>query len=1103
MIKEERLNNRKIAKRLAFNCERLLCSKKTMRDIFEISFYHKDFTLFNVCKSGVVKDITYGEVRNQVERFANHFQKTIGEDSKYVGLLLENCPEWVSSFYGLLMAGYIPVLLSTAASNEENLEILEQLHSKFVVSNKDIAINTINPFEISEERTISIDNLKWEDGVVLVTSGTSGKSKIYLYTGKELSNQILEVPKIIKKNPNVRSTYKGYLKQFLILPLYHIFGFTATFLWFSFYNVTFVLPESLAADKVKEAALLAHPTHLLAVPLFWELIAKKITRAVKEKDATEKFEKALKFSIKIQKNAGKTGKNFVKNHLFKKYLDMILGRSIGFCVTGGTAVSEDTLRIMNGLGYPLVNGYGSTEIGISSFTNTKKIKDRLLTSIGKPFDNYKYEISKDKELLVTTESGYHSVFVDGEFIERKVNEPIHTSDLCDDEFNKFYIRGRLDELYIARNGENYSLPRIESCIKANYANDIVCANLNDKLVLLLSYDKNIPQNIIKKDLSDIIHNENFIKYSIKKILITNDELPKANGIKIKRNDVVQLLANGSIKTFEIEMSEIEEEKVSCNPDLVKEIIKLFSEVTGAEKVEDNSDFFIELGGDSLSYFDLVTKVESRFGIMLDININTCRTPLYFALKVEEIAKKENKDLNLIKEAEKIEKHKEKVGNFNFFHFLGRCFIKVTGFIPYLILVKPRFFYASYKAKKESRKVKGGAIIIGNHSSTFDYVTLMYRHFFRVVHTFVGPAIYRFRSLRHLCNVLENIEVKKNDPANIEALRKAKAYLEKGKTVAIFPEGRFEDNPGEIERFSSSAIRLSFETNKPIIPYYFKGNYGLSKRAKFNVGEKIYVRNLVKGDELTAEDIAFVNQYLRDYIKKLKHQLQSYEVTKTKTLFSKKHMTSDVFKITAFPFGYCVFPAKKIYVGDKKKVKKAMRDRVFLAPSHTSFFDVPIMYLYFLSRRLRIFALKKAVSGKFLHPLTKGAGVIEYDRDAKGGFDLKSFKETDEILEANGCVVMFPQGHIVDSGNVSEGDLKQGLALHSLRRNVPIIPIVFGNITGPLRLNRIYIGDPLYPSELLENADASKENIAKFTDILQQKMIELQSISQNYSKKKEK
>ena len=458
MIKEERLNKRKIAKRLAFNCERLSCSRKTLRDIFEISFYHKDFTLFNVCKAGEIKDITYGEIKNQVEKFANHFDKTIGGKTKYVGLLLDNCPEWVSSFYGLLMAGYIPVLLSTAASNEENLEILEQLQSKYVVSDKDIGIATINPFEIAEERPI--DNLKWVDGVVLVTSGTSGKSKIYLYTGKELANQLLEVPKIIERSPNIRSTYKGYLKQFLILPLYHIFGFTATFLWFSFYNVTFVIPESLAADKVKEAALLTHPTHLLAVPLFWELITKKIVRAVKEKDATEKFEKALKFSIKLQKTTGKCGQKFVKNFSFKKYLNMILGRSFGFCVTGGTAISEDTLRTMNALGYPLVNGYGSTEIGISSFANTKKIKSRLLTTIGKPFDNYKYEISKDKELLVTTEAGYHSVFVDGEFIDRNYNEPIHTNDLCDDEYYKFYIRGRLDELYIGRNGENYSLPRI-------------------------------------------------------------------------------------------------------------------------------------------------------------------------------------------------------------------------------------------------------------------------------------------------------------------------------------------------------------------------------------------------------------------------------------------------------------------------------------------------------------------------------------------------------------------------------------------------------------------------------------------------------------------
>ena len=1101
MIKEERLSKAKVNKRVKFNGERLSCSSKTMRDIFNISFLHPEFTLFNVVKNGQVTEITYGEIKKQVECFASYFAKVIGDKAKYVGLLLENCPEWVSSYYGLLMAGYIPVLLSTAATNEENIEILDQLGSKFVITNKELKAETINPFEIKEEKTF--DEPKWENGVVLVTSGTSGKSKIYLYTGEELSNQLLEVPNLIKRAPNLGATYKGYIKQFLILPLYHIFGYTSVFLWFSFHNVTFVLPESLAPDKVKEAALLTHPTHLMAVPLFWELISRKIIQSVKERNAEEKFEKALKFSINFQKKFPKTGPKYIQNHLLKKYINQILGPSFGFCVTGGTAISEETLKVLNGLGYPLVNGYGSTEIGICSFSNTTKIKDRLSLTIGNPFTNYKYDIDKNKELCVTTKSGYHAMLVDGQFVERNVEEPIKTNDLCDIEFDKYYIKGRLDELYIGRNGENYSLPRIEKSLKANYARDLVCFVKDEKLALLLSYDKNIPVNVIKKDLSGIIHNENFIKYSIRKILVTNDELPKANTIKIKRNELSKLLENGSIRTLEIPMDADETEQVQSDPRIVAEICKIFTEVTQAQKVESDADFFIDLGGDSLSYFDLVTKIENHFGLTLEININTTRTPLYFALKVEEMAKKENVDLNLAETEQKSENIQEKPVKFNFLHFLGRCFIKLTGFIPYLIFVTPRIFYSSSKAKKESKKVKGGAIIIGNHSSTFDYVTLLYRHFFRVVHTFVGPAIYRFKSLRHLCNVLENIEVKKDDPANIEALRQAKAYLDKGKIVALFPEGRFEDNPGEIERFSSSAIRLSFETNKPIIPHYFKGNYGLFKRAKFNVGEKIYVRDLVKGDTLTNEDIKRINDYLQDVIKKLKHQLHSYEVTKTKTFFSKKHIVSDLFKISAFPFGYMVFPARKIYVGDKKKYRQAMKDRVLLAPSHTSFFDVPIIYSYFISRRLRVFALKKAVSGKFLHPLTKGAGVIEYDRDAKGGFDMKSFKETDQILEANGCVVMFPQGHIVDDNDVSQGDLKQGLALHSLRRNVPIIPIVFGKVTRPLQINPIYIGEPLYPSDFLEAVDTSKENIAKFTEILQSKMIELQSISQNYSKKKEK
>ena len=77
MIKEERLNKRKVAKRVAFNHERLSCSRKTMHDIFRITFFHPEFTFFNVVKNGEVKNITYGEVKKQIEAIQAETKKQI------------------------------------------------------------------------------------------------------------------------------------------------------------------------------------------------------------------------------------------------------------------------------------------------------------------------------------------------------------------------------------------------------------------------------------------------------------------------------------------------------------------------------------------------------------------------------------------------------------------------------------------------------------------------------------------------------------------------------------------------------------------------------------------------------------------------------------------------------------------------------------------------------------------------------------------------------------------------------------------------------------------------------------------------------------------
>ena len=151
MLKSENLNRHKAHLRIKENVEKLTNSKKTLEDIFNITFSHEDFTLFNIVKDGKVNEITYGEAKRNIQKFAGYFAKNIKKDQKYVGLLLENSSEWVYSYYGLLMSGHSPVLLSTAASEEETKEVIKELGCDTVVTNKEIIQNTINPIEINEE----------------------------------------------------------------------------------------------------------------------------------------------------------------------------------------------------------------------------------------------------------------------------------------------------------------------------------------------------------------------------------------------------------------------------------------------------------------------------------------------------------------------------------------------------------------------------------------------------------------------------------------------------------------------------------------------------------------------------------------------------------------------------------------------------------------------------------------------------------------------------------------------------------------------------------------------------------------------------------------
>ena len=632
MIKEERINRKKAILRVKNNLSRLDNSNKTIKDIFDISFSRGNFTIFNVLNSYSFDEISYDEAREKIKSFAAYFQDKIPEDTKYVGIYLNNSAEWVYTFYGLLMGGYIPVLLSTSNDSLSNNYVLKTLKIEYIISDKKFdEYKTINPFEIKKSKKVKE---RWADEIVLITSGTTGNPKIVFYDGHQLSEQIKNAGNILLNNPLISSSYKGYLKQLAILPFYHIFGLVAVFIWFTFFNTTIVIPMNLSPIAIRQACLLTKVTHVFAVPLFWRTVTNEINKFCEQNDLSKKFNKGIELSIKIQKMCPKKGPS-ISRKIFKKYLGDILGDSIRFCINGGAFLDPNSFKTINGLGYVLVNGYGSTETGITSLCSSKTIEDRLSNSIGLPFDTVEYKISEQdgqNHLLVKGASLAHKIILpDGNVIENKDNY-IDTLDIVTFD-SVYHLSGRADEMTILNNGQNFSLPLLEQMFSLPLADDFVLIKRkeNDGFNLLISYKKKIKNEDIAKEINTLIKENKFAL--IKNIFITYEKFPKSNELKVKRNVVEQRFYD-SMSYFKYDES-LKDKKIdeSISKEVLDKVIGIFSKILCVEEIKPESDFYIDLGGDSLKHFALLSSLSEEFKVNLEYD-PAIRTPGDFARMIE-------------------------------------------------------------------------------------------------------------------------------------------------------------------------------------------------------------------------------------------------------------------------------------------------------------------------------------------------------------------------------------------------------------------------------------------------------------------------------------
>lgn len=615
------------------NCAKLEKSDKTLGSIFRIMFSYPDKIMAEWLEGGERRAMTFGECEKKIRNAAGFLNKKIARPGDFVGLDLENGTAWIIAFWAILMSGNRPYLINRRHPASLTRGIVSTLGIRFSVASGETSypcmfIDVNDLLAATDADGENAEANAFADELAISTSATTLNEVICTYTGEKIANQIMDCKGILEKNSLMPGFYKGALKQLAFLPFYHVFGLMAVYFWFSFFARPMVFLEDYTADQILETVKALNVTHIFAVPMLWHAIEKQVRQAVHaEGEAKEKkFEKGLKLSIKLQKAFPRLGRRAAKK-LMGEVIGKLFGNSPLFLISGGGYIKDSALRLINGLGYPLHNGYGMSETGITSVELRENIKYRLENSIGKPFDSIKYEIDEEGVLLISGESLCSRLIRNGE--EIPMDGHYYSGDIVSkDETGSYFIKGRKGDRIIGESGENINPDEIEKDLEFPFAEDFCVfgeeTGAGDETAIVIRLGRDLSTDRIKETADAAYAQSEKLpsSYRIRKFYFTFDPLCAETAIKVSRSYLKRGVKEGSITL--IPFDDVLEGRVSGREAVrdddelglkVRRIFAMFLE-TEEENVHLDDHFIFDLGGTSLDYFSLVMKINEELGLQL-------------------------------------------------------------------------------------------------------------------------------------------------------------------------------------------------------------------------------------------------------------------------------------------------------------------------------------------------------------------------------------------------------------------------------------------------------------------------------------------------------
>lgn len=459
---------------------------------------------FLVKRDGAWRSFSYDWALDQVQQCAFGLRSLGYERGTRFAVLSENRPEWATTDYGAMAAGFVLVPLYTTLIPSQIAYILNDAETRVVFVSSMDHLETIRSIRdqlpslekvvvfypedlVEDDFAISLDSVKKlgeghsiaefkemsleaapEDTATFVyTSGTTGDPKGVMLSHGNFMAEYNAIESVI------RGAGDGSISM-SFLPLSHILQRVVD----SFallHGVTVAYAESLETlgENLKEV----RPTVIVAVPRVWEKIFSRIHEGVQKGSAAKRglFNWAVGVGRRFHEAEDRGRVPFalslehsIADALVFKKIRAATGGRMEFFVSTGAPLAKELAVFFHAVGITITEVWGMTELSGGATINT--IDDFRFGSVGKPGPGVELKVTNEGEICVRGGIVMQGYWRNPEGTAETIDSHgwLHSGDVGHVDDDGFvHVTDRIKELIVTAGGKNVAPQPIENALKSD------------------------------------------------------------------------------------------------------------------------------------------------------------------------------------------------------------------------------------------------------------------------------------------------------------------------------------------------------------------------------------------------------------------------------------------------------------------------------------------------------------------------------------------------------------------------------------------------------------------------------------------------------------